>query len=64
MTNADPQLTVIIPCYNENKSVADTVHSVLSILERTVDSELIVVDDGSNDGSQSILQALAKKYPN
>jgi glycosyltransferase involved in cell wall biosynthesis len=64
MTNADPQLTVIIPCYNENKSVADTVHSVLSILERTVNSELIVVDDGSNDGSQSILQALAKKYPN
>jgi len=64
MTNADPQLTVIIPCYNENKSVADTVYSVLSILERTVNSELIVVDDGSNDGSQSILQALAKKYPN
>ena len=64
MTNADPQLTVIIPCYNENKSVADTVHSVLSILERTVNSELIVVDDGSNDGSQSILQALAKKYLN
>jgi len=63
MTNADPQLTVIIPCYNENKSVADTVHSVLSILERTVNSELIVVDDGSNDGSQSILQALAKKIP-
>ena len=63
MSNAIPQLTVIIPCYNEKDAVADTVHSVLEVLEKTVDSELIVVDDGSNDGSQNILQGLAKQLP-
>jgi glycosyltransferase involved in cell wall biosynthesis len=63
MSNSTPLLTVIIPCYNEKDAVADTVHSVLSILNKTVDSELIVVDDGSDDGSQDILQDLAKQLP-
>jgi len=63
MTDTTPKLTVIIPCYNEKDAVADTVHAVLAIVKKTVASELIVVDDGSDDGSQDILQALAKELP-
>jgi glycosyltransferase involved in cell wall biosynthesis len=62
MTNI-PKLTIIIPCYNEKNAVADTVYSVLAVLEKTIDSELIVVDDGSDDGSQDILQDLARNLP-
>jgi glycosyltransferase involved in cell wall biosynthesis len=63
MSNRTPQQTVIITCYNGKEAVADTVHSVFEILEKTVDSELIVDDDGSDDGSQIILQDLAKQLP-
>ena len=55
MSNSTPLLTVIIPCYNEKDAIADTVHSVLSILNKTVDSELIVVDDCSTDNTRDIL---------
>ena len=64
MSNSTPLLTVIIPCYNEKDAVADKVHSVLSILNKTIDSELIVVDVGSDDGRQDILQDLVKQFFN
>jgi len=48
---------------NEKDAVAYTLHAILPSLENIDGSELIVVDDGSNDGSHKILQNLAKKLP-
>ena len=53
-----PSLSVIIPCYNEVNTVEDVVTRVLD--EDIVD-ELIIVDDGSTDGSRELLQQLEAK---
>jgi glycosyltransferase involved in cell wall biosynthesis len=51
-----PTLSVVIPVYNE----APTIRSVLaSVLESPLVTEVILVDDGSTDGSGEILETLA-----
>lgn len=50
-----PSLSAVIPCYNEANTVQDVVLRVLA--EEIVD-EVIVVDDGSTDGSSDVLRQL------
>ncbi len=50
-----PSLSVVIPCYNEVNTVRDVVMRVLA--EDLVD-EVILVDDGSTDGSRDVLRQL------
>ena len=47
-----PSFSVVIPCYNEVNTVADIVKRVLA--EEIVD-EVIIVDDGSTDGTRDVL---------
>jgi len=49
-------LSVVMPCYNEQDHVAECVKRVL---ESPWVAELIVVDDGSSDGTRSILAGLS-----
>jgi glycosyltransferase involved in cell wall biosynthesis len=50
-----PQLSVIIPAYNEVRTLAQVVESVLAL---DVHKQLIVVDDGSTDGTREFISAL------
>ncbi|HUR33797.1 MAG TPA: glycosyltransferase family 2 protein [Vicinamibacterales bacterium] len=52
---ADPLLSVVMPVYNERTTVEAIIRRVLAVAMRI---ELIVVDDGSKDGSAEILQRL------
>jgi len=52
-----PQFTVIVPCYNEERAVLETIHSIRNSLQDVGPYELILVDDGSTDGSAEILHA-------
>lgn len=52
-----PTVSVIMPCYNSAPFVAEAVKSALQQTHRTL--EVIVVDDGSSDGSAEIVQCLA-----
>lgn len=54
-----PEISVIIPVYNKEKYIEDSVDSVLS--QSFEDFEIIAVNDGSTDGSLSILERLAKQ---
>lgn len=54
---AMPCLAVVIPVYNEAPTVA---HVVKTVLAQPAVRELIVVDDGSNDGTWAALQPLAR----
>jgi len=53
--NPLPAVTVLIPAYNEETVIVDTVNSVL--LSDVKDLHVIVVDDGSTDRTMELLQA-------
>ena len=48
-----PRVSVVLPVYNQEQYLAAALHSVLQ--QTFADYELIVVDDGSTDGTSSIL---------
>src|SRR5438128_4804292 len=52
----NPLLSVVMPAYNERDTIEEIIRRVLAVPLRT---ELIVVDDGSKDGTQDILSRLA-----
>lgn len=49
--------TVIVPTYNREKYLARCVRSLLNQSEAREDYEIIVVNDGSSDGTSSILKS-------
>lgn len=52
-------LSVIIPCYNEEKRIKETIRSLAGFLDRQpLDYELVVVDDGSSDGTYAVAKSL------
>lgn len=54
-----PRVSVLIPCHNAEAYVADTLQSVLG--QTWPDIEVIVVDDGSTDGSASVVERFASQ---
>lgn len=53
-----PALAIVIPCYNYEAFVGQAIESVTS--QRNAAVELIVVDDGSSDGSWDVISAMAR----
>src|SRR6185369_3174268 len=59
-------LSVLVPVYNERYLVAESLGRVLAAAphwEGVSGVEVIVVDDGSKDGSREILRELAQSEP-
>ncbi len=55
-------LSVVIPCYNEEQRLPRTIEQVERFLdERKADYELILVDDGSADGTRQVMDAAAER---
>jgi glycosyltransferase involved in cell wall biosynthesis len=61
MTQPLPTVSVIMPLYNKARYVEAAIESVLA--QSTWLHELIVVDDGSTDGSADRVQALKQAHP-
>src|ERR1035441_6527870 len=51
--------SVIIPCFNEVGTVVDCVHRILTLPEVNC---IVIVDDGSTDGSRDVCASLALRY--
>ncbi|MFH1407847.1 MAG: glycosyltransferase family 2 protein [Patescibacteria group bacterium] len=52
-------ISIIIPAYNEENSIKDTVHKVYDVCEESFkDYEIVVVNDGSTDKTASVLESL------
>ncbi len=56
----DPLLSVVMPVYNERDTIEGMIARVLAVPSPRI--ELIVVDDGSKDGTSDILRELQHKY--
>ncbi|MFY9610887.1 MAG: glycosyltransferase family 2 protein [Blastocatellia bacterium] len=55
------KISVVIPVYNEAATIAELIKRVNSV---DIHKEIIVVDDGSSDGTLQQLQTLEKQYDN
>jgi len=55
------RLSIIIPAYNEEAFISKVLEKVFSI-PSSIEREVIVVDDGSRDGTLQILGSLKPKY--
>jgi|SRR3989344_901732 len=49
-----PSVAIVVPCFNEEKSVAGTLRSLLALRYPKEKLEVIVVDDGSRDATYSV----------
>lgn len=54
------KISVIIPCYNSEKTIANTIDSILH--QTYHDIEIIVVNDGSTDNTREIIEDYKKIY--
>ena len=57
------KLSVIIPCYNEKKTIQAILKKIIESLNnyKIVDYEIIIVDDSSDDGTKELLNEIKNK---
>jgi glycosyltransferase involved in cell wall biosynthesis len=57
------KLSIVIPCYNEERTLADCVTEVRKIADETLELELIIVNDCSKDKSLEVARGLSQEIP-
>jgi glycosyltransferase involved in cell wall biosynthesis len=62
---AAPALSIVIPAYNESQSLRTLVEQIVAAIERMQCKswEIILVDDGSTDGTTELMRQLAAERP-
>jgi glycosyltransferase involved in cell wall biosynthesis len=56
------KLSIVMPCYNEKDTIEKILEEVDEVKLGSTKKEVIVIDDGSKDGTREILKKLEKKY--
>jgi dolichyl-phosphate beta-glucosyltransferase len=58
-----PSLSIVIPAYNEERRLPPTLSAVRAYLDARAfpDAEILVVDDGSRDGTAALVEAVARE---
>lgn len=62
--NSFKTLSIVIPVYNEEKYIEETVKQVLQADTLKLKKEIVIVDDGSKDKTPNILKTIKKSYKN
>lgn len=55
-------LSVVVPLYNERESLPELVAWLWKVVKNHYNTELILIDDGSDDGSWEMIEELRKEY--
>jgi dolichyl-phosphate beta-glucosyltransferase len=64
MPNQDPEISIVIPAYNEEARIENTLQRVVDYFDARGESyEVLVVSDGSTDRTEALVQAFAQKHP-
>ena len=58
-----PEISVVVPVFNEQDNVAPLVHEIVAALRGVVPFEIVYVDDHSRDATLATLQALKAPVP-
>ena len=58
-----PSVAVVVPCFNEEKSVAGTLRSLLALRYPAEKFEILVVDDGSHDATYFVEREFESNAP-
>ena len=60
----EKDLTVMVPCYNEEGNLISTLDTLIPVLRRIPFSwEIIVIDDASQDNSRELVQSYIHEHP-
>lgn len=63
MTSKREGISIFFPCYNDRRTIGKLIENAFKTVKKNAKKyEVIVVDDGSTDGSTQLLQKLAKRY--
>jgi len=61
---AQPFLSIVIPAYNEEMRITQTLNTVMDYVRgRDYSWEIVVADDGSQDGTAALVEAAARENP-
>jgi dolichol-phosphate mannosyltransferase len=60
---SEPQLSVVVPVFNERDNVATLVGEIVAALRGQVDFEIVYVDDNSRDDTLAVLESLKLTHP-
>ncbi len=60
--NQLPSTTIIVPCYNEEKTLSGTIRSLLALDYPKNKLDILIVNDGSTDNTVNIAQKFARSY--
>lgn len=65
-----PKIAIVVPCYNEEKALPETMPRLLAVLNTLIDrneisddSFILCVDDGSSDSTWLVLSRLHSQFP-
>ncbi|MBF0614748.1 MAG: glycosyltransferase family 2 protein [Magnetococcales bacterium] len=62
-TQSLQKLSVVVPCFNERHTLPRILERILQAPTSGLALEIVLVDDGSSDGSQAIARELATRHP-
>jgi biofilm PGA synthesis N-glycosyltransferase PgaC len=57
-----PSVAIVVPAHNEERTLEQTIRTLLGLEYPKDKLEIIIVDDGSTDSTRAIGEALAKQY--